>query len=153
MQNLRENKACSVDDKGRFRLPGSLVNQLGQEHSKFFVLQEERSIPCLTLYPLYAWEERVKKYKKVNTEIPKFRTLVAIALGGASDVVLDGSGRVQIPRHLLEKYKLEDKVLVNAYENYIELWNEEEYPKYRGSEAGYEGFDFEAVSQEAFANL
>ncbi|MEZ4980924.1 MAG: hypothetical protein R2769_04915 [Saprospiraceae bacterium] len=76
-------------------------------------MQEERG--ATTLYPLYAWEERA--HKKVNTEIPKFRTQLQLLLGGASDVVLDGSGRVQIPRQLLEKYKLEDKVLVNAYEN------------------------------------
>ncbi|MEZ4948775.1 MAG: hypothetical protein R2784_05220 [Saprospiraceae bacterium] len=96
-------------------------------------MQEERVVPCLTLYPLYAWEERVEKYKKVNTEIPKFRTLLQLPWVSSMLcwMVLEGC-RFHV--NFLKKYKLEDKVLVNAYENY-EWWDDRGVSGNRGSEA------------------
>jgi MraZ protein len=156
MFDLRENKSCSMDDKGRFRLPSSLVNQLGEEHANEFVLHEAKDAPYLALYPKEVWKEKVDQYRKINLEIPKYRRFVRQALAGAVDVALDGSGRIQIPRQYLDKFNLEGSVKVLAFMDSIELWNEktlEAIEAAQEAKGAPDDFNYEDMSEEVFGGI
>lgn len=156
MFDLRENKSCSMDDKGRFRLPSSLVGQLGEDQAKEFVLHEAKDGPYLSLYPKEVWKEKVDKYRKVNLEIPKYRRFVRQALAGAVDVALDSSGRIQIPKQYLDKYNLDGSVKVLAWMDSIELWNEktlEALEAEQDSKEAPDDYSFDEMSEEIFGNL
>ena len=81
--------------------------------------------PCLTLYPLPEWEriERdVQALPALNPAVKRFQRLV---LGYASDLQLDGSGRVLVPPALREYAQLEKRAVLVGQGNKLELWSED----------------------------
>ena len=79
---------------------------------------------CLAVYPLPEWEriERdVQSLPALNPGVKRFQRLV---LGYASDVELDGSGRVLLPPALREYARLEKRLVLVGQGNKLELWSE-----------------------------
>jgi len=80
---------------------------------------------CLAIYPLSEWEriERdVQALPALNPAVKRFQRLV---LGYASDLQLDGNGRVLLPSALREYARLERRAVLVGQGNKLELWSEE----------------------------
>ena len=95
---------------------------LGDGH---IVLTVDTQTACLTLYPLPEWEriERdVQALPALNPAVKRFQRLV---LGYASDLQLDGSGRVLVPPAQREYAQLEKRAVLVGQGNKLELWSED----------------------------
>ena len=89
------------------------------------VLTVDTQTACLALYPLPEWEriERdVQALPALNPAVKRFQRLV---LGYASDLQLDGSGRVLVPPALREYAQLEKRAVLVGQGNKLELWSED----------------------------
>jgi MraZ protein len=89
------------------------------------VLTVDTQTTCLALYPLPEWEriERdVQALPALNPAVKRFQRLV---LGYASDLQLDGSGRVLVPPALREYAQLEKRAVLVGQGNKLELWSED----------------------------
>ena len=115
----------SLDAKGRMAVPSrqrELLSVLGDGQ---IVLTVDTQTSCLTLYPLPEWEriERdVQALPALNPAVKRFQRLV---LGYASDLQLDGSGRVLVPPALREYAHLEKRAVLVGQGNKLELWSED----------------------------
>jgi MraZ protein len=86
-----------LDAKGRMAVPARQREQLSVICEGQMVMTVDTQSSCLALYPLPEWEriERdVQALPALNPAIKRFQRLV---LGYASDLQLDGNGRVLVP--------------------------------------------------------
>ncbi len=80
---------------------------------------------CLAVYPLPEWERieaDVQALPALNPGVKRFQRLV---LGYASDLELDGNGRILLPQPLRDYARLEKKVVLVGQGNKFELWSED----------------------------
>ena len=86
---------------------------------------------CLLLYPLPDWEEIERKLMRLPTLNEHVRRLQRLMVGHASDVELDGHGRVLLPPKLREFAQLERNAILIGQGNRFELWDEQRWDERR----------------------
>ena len=117
-----------LDAKGRLRLPGTLKQQLSPEAKVRFVVNRGFE-ECLEIYPIDVWQDVRKKVEKLNQFKKKERAFIRYFLRGATEVVLDGADRLNIPKHLLEYAGIKGDAIITPGKNTLELWNKAKYEK------------------------
>ena len=140
MQGFHGEYEATVDAKGRFLLPGGLKKQLPEGESRFILSRGFEK--CLTLYPLKSWELIIAKISKLNDFDPKVRQFRRQFLGGATEIELDGAGRMLLPGTLREFAGLNKDIVLAAALDRFEIWNASKYTQL-----------FEDFSPDAFSNL
>jgi MraZ protein len=126
MLNLRGEYDCSMDAKGRIRLPSSLLKKLGERENYHFVLNKGFE-KHLTLYPIEVWEATVKEFEKLNPYDNDTRQFLRRFHNGTTDIEMDEQMRILVPKRLCEFAGLTKEVILNAYGNKIEIWDAKEY--------------------------
>jgi MraZ protein len=86
---------------------------------------------CLFLFPQKEWEVLASKLMNLPLSQSGSRAFVRLMLSGASDVEFDVQGRILIPEALRLYAGLSKKAVVTGLYNRIEVWNEEEWMKYK----------------------
>jgi MraZ protein len=140
MQGFHGEYEATVDAKGRFLLPGGLKKQLPEGESRFILSRGFEK--CLTLYPLKSWELIIAKISKLNDFDPKVRQFRRQFLGGATEIELDGAGRMLLPGTLREFAGLNKDIVLAAALDRFEIWDAAKYHQL-----------FEDFSPDAFSNL
>jgi MraZ protein len=82
---------------------------------------------CLLLYPESVWDEKTKEVNQLNQYIVKNREFVRYFYRGATRLLSDASGRLLIPRLLLEHAGIQQDIVLLAYSQQIEIWSKEQY--------------------------
>ena len=126
MLNLRGEYDCSMDAKGRIRLPSSLLKKLGERENFHFVLNKGFE-KHLTLYPIEVWETTVKEFEKLNPYDNDTRQFLRRFHNGATDIEMDDQMRILVPKRLGEFAGLQKDVILIAYRDKIEIWDATEY--------------------------
>jgi MraZ protein len=119
----------TLDAKGRFAMPARYRDSLLAQCSGQLVMTVDRD--CLLLYPLPAWEEIERKLSLLPTLNPQVRRLQRLMIGYATEVELDGHGRVRLPRELREFVGLDRQVMLIGQSNKFELWDAERWTERR----------------------
>ena len=117
----------NLDAKGRMAVPARQRELLSVICDGHLVVTVDTQSNCLALYPLTEWEriERdVQALPALNPAIKRFQRLV---LGYASDLQLDGNGRVLVPPALREYAQLEKRAVLVGQGNKLELWSESQW--------------------------
>ncbi len=86
---------------------------------------------CLLLYPLPDWEEIERKLMRLPTLNEHARRLQRLMVGHASDVELDGHGRVLLPPKLREFARLDRNAILIGQGTRFELWDEQRWDERR----------------------
>ena len=79
---------------------------------------------CLLLYPLTDWEELERKLVRLPSMNKVARRIVRIMVGYATEVDMDGNGRILISRELREFASLDRQGIFLGQGNKFELWDE-----------------------------
>lgn len=79
--------------------------------------------PCLLLYPLPEWEIVQRKLEALSNIKPDARLLQRLLIGHATDLELDGSGRILLPGLLRDYATLAKKLVLVGQGNKIEIWS------------------------------
>ena len=79
---------------------------------------------CLLIYPLPEWEELERKLMSLPSLHPTARRLQRLMVGHATDLPLDGHGRVLLPPELREFAGLGRHGMLIGQGNRFELWDE-----------------------------
>ena len=103
----------------RFREPVSV----GAE-SKLVVTIDMRE-KCLLMYPLPEWEVVQEKLEGLSNIRPDARLLQRLLIGHATDLELDGNGRVLLPPLLRDYASLVKGLVLVGQGNKIEIWADE----------------------------
>jgi MraZ protein len=86
---------------------------------------------CLLLYPLPDWEDIERKLMRLPSLDKRARRLQRLMVGHATEVELDGHGRILLSRELREFAGLEKQAVLLGQGNRFELWDEERWNETR----------------------
>jgi len=119
---------CKADSKGRVLLPISLKNQLLPMIKEGFVIKRSVFQQCLELYPKQEFDALMQKVMKKSKINRKYDAFVRNFVAGMKEVAIDGdTGRLQIPKNLVDFAKIDKDVVLNAVFDKIEIWNKDMY--------------------------
>lgn len=116
----------SLDEKGRLAVPVKFRKDL----SKGAVVTKGLD-NCLYVYTNKEWEQLAKKLAALPISKANTRAFSRLMLAGAMDVSLDKQGRVILPEYLREYAQLSKRVIVTGLYNHLEIWDEEQWTKYK----------------------
>ena len=139
---------CKVDAKGRFMFPVNLRKQLEEVFEKGFVINRNLHQKCLVLYPINEWNKLNKKLSKLNRLIKANDVFVRKFTGGATTADADNTGRVLLPKPLVEYASIATDIKVLGSNNVIEIWDKKLYDAFLNQE-----MDIEKLAEDVLGNL
>ena len=107
-------------------MPTGLRKQLDPEAQERFVLNRGFE-KCLVLYPKNVWSGISAEISKLNQYKKKNREFIRYFYRGASEVGLDGTGRLLFPKRLMTYAGIGKEVVLFAYFDRIEVWDKNTY--------------------------
>jgi MraZ protein len=120
---FRGVSTLTLDSKGRLAIPTKYRERLVEHCEGQMVLTVDRD-HCLLLYPLPEWEEIERKLVKLPSFNAQARRLQRLLIGHATEVELDGSGRILLSPELREFAGLDKTVVLIGQGNKFELWDQ-----------------------------
>ena len=82
---------------------------------------------CLLVYPHPVWEPIEQKLNSLSSFNPQTRSLQRLLVGNASDVEMDGAGRILVPPPLRLFASLTKDVVLVGQGAKFELWDGEKW--------------------------
>jgi len=128
----------TLDAKGRLAIPSRYRERLLARSDGHLVATVDRDF-CLLIYPLPDWEEIERKLIRLPALNKQARRLQQFMVGYATDLELDGHGRILLPQALRDFAELGRQTMLIGQGNRFELWDEERWNARR--EAWREGED------------
>jgi len=116
----------NLDEKGRLAVPIKFRNDL-----KKGAVVTKGLDGCLFLYPLSEWKVLADKLSKLPISQANTRAFARLMLAGAMDVQVDKQGRIIIPDYLRKYAGMKKKIIVNGLYNHLEIWDENNWEKYK----------------------
>ncbi len=133
----------SLDSKGRLSIPSKFRKATGE----VFVLTLGLD-GCLFFYPRDEWQRVQRRLGALSFTSRKTRFFTREIAAHASEVVVDGHGRIVVPQDLRELAGLDKEVLVIGAIERIEIWSPERYTTYREEF----GMTYEEVAETLWEN-
>jgi MraZ protein len=123
---FRGANKVTLDTKGRMAMPSRYRDRIRELSQGRLVVTVDRD-QCLLIYPTPDWEEIERKLMQLPSLQPQARRLQRLMVGHATDVELDGHGRVLLPPKLREFAGLSRAGVLIGQGNRFELWEEERW--------------------------
>src|SRR5690348_10351444 len=96
----------TVDEKKRISLPAKFRKELGKK-----VVVTRGLDNCLFLFPHRTWETISKETAKLDFKHADSRGFSRFMFSGASEVEVDGTGRILVPEYLKDFAGLQSSVI------------------------------------------
>ncbi|MEL7163752.1 MAG: division/cell wall cluster transcriptional repressor MraZ [Bacteroidota bacterium] len=117
----------SLDSKGRFRIPGGLLKDLGNRDELEFVIARGY-FNNLVMYPKPVWDKEVKTMEgQLNPFNPDHKRFKMLFTQGANKVAPDSADRVLLPKRLQSYPDGEKQLILHAQQDRIDIWTETNY--------------------------
>jgi len=120
----------TLDDKGRMVIPTRYREQINELAQGKLVVTVDKD-QCLLIYPQPEWELIERKLMALPSLNATARRLQRLMVGHATDLPLDGHGRVLLPPELREFAQLERHGMLIGQGNRFELWDERRWNERR----------------------
>lgn len=131
------NLPAKLDAKGRVALPSSM-RKLLDDQAVEFVVRSDVYQPCLVLYTCKAWEAEVESLKALlDRWNPDHAMLLRRFMADAEQLTLDASGRLLLPKRLIEPMHIDRDVYFIGVDDRIEIWGREQRDTCFMSDADY----------------
>ena len=114
----------TLDDKGRMVVPTRYRERLLERSQGAVVVTVDRDGECLLIYPLSDWELVERKLMELPSLHPQARRLQRLMVGHATDLSLDGHGRMLLAPELREFAGLTRHAMLIGQGHCCELWDE-----------------------------
>ena len=108
-------------------LPADFREQLGSQTEEDFILRPGLHGTYLELYTISDWNRRREILLQVNTFDRRKLDIMRKYLDDVKRVKLDASGRLQIPKELLERSGLNKDVVIDSMFTNMEIWDKTMY--------------------------
>lgn len=139
---------CKADTKGRVMLPVALKNQMAPVINDGFVIKRSVFQSCLELYPMAEWSLLMQKMNKKNRFKKKNNDFIRRFSAGVKEVDIDATGRLLIPKNLVDIAGITKEVVLSSAINIIEIWDKDGYEKVLEETAE----DFASLAEEVMGD-
>ena len=131
----------TIDDKNRLSLPAKFRKEMGKT-----VVVTPGLDSCLFVFTTKSWEKLSGSLSVSESSMLSAdkRSLNRYLLGGATEVPVDGGGRMLLSEPLRERGKLKQKVVLIGVRDRVEIWDEALWQSYRENA----GKNVEAVAEK-----
>ena len=119
---FRGASKVTLDSKGRMAIPSRYRERLASRADGTLVATVDRDY-CLLLYPLTDWEEIERKLIRLPALNKQARRLQRLMVGYATELDMDGHGRILLPRELRDFASLDKQAMFIGQGNKFELWD------------------------------
>ena len=113
--------SLKVDEKGRLKIPMTLLTTLKGPGTEFYVTSENGD--CVRIYPMRVWNEVEGQLERMCLQDMNNLKLLARVKYFGRAVTMDKQGRVLIPMVLRNSAQMKGAVDVLDYVNHLEVWN------------------------------
>lgn len=117
---------CKLDPKGRLMIPSGLKKQLPMAEQEGLVLNRGFE-PHLVAYTRADWNLIMNDLSQLNQYEQKTREFVRYFTRGATELTLDATGRILLPKSLMEYAGIGTEVILSCQMNKIEIWDKARY--------------------------
>ena len=148
MQYLVGTYECKADAKGRIMMPIAIKKQLASTLTNGFVLKRAVFNACLELYPVKEWKKLMEKVNDLNRFNKKNNDFIRRFTAGVKTVEIDTSGRILIPKDLVNYAHISKEVVVSSTVNILEIWDKSLYE----SAIDEAALDFGALAEEVMGD-
>jgi len=116
-------------------LPVELRKQLADLKMDSFVLKRAVFEKNLEMYPMNEWDKLMEKLNKLNRFKKKNIEFLTRFLAGVRNVNIDGTGRLQIPKDLVNIAGLKKEVVIASAINILQIWDKDDYERFLEEQA------------------
>lgn len=125
-----------LDPKGRLAIPAKYREVLAELCRGELVATIDIRDACLRIYPLPVWQELEVQLEALPSTDPGVRRIQRLLLGYASDLQMDGNGRVLLPPSLRKYAQLDKKMVLVGMGKKFELWSEDNWQRCHDANTG-----------------
>jgi len=141
---------CKIEEKGRFLFPSILKKQLEKDQNRF-VIKKDIYEKCLVLYTIDEWQRQIdfirSKLNQFNKEHSRF---LREFYRDTAELVMDSSGRINIPKRLLELADIKKEAYLLGLDSKIEIWAKEVYEGIEHNEDDFANLAHKLLGNESF---
>jgi MraZ protein len=116
-----------LDPRGRLALRAKCREVLAELCRGPLVATIDIQDTCLRIYPLPVWQALEAQLEALPSTDPGVRRIQRLLLGYATELELDGNGRVLLPPSLRKYAQLDKKLVLVGQGKKFELWSEENW--------------------------
>ena len=139
---------CKIDAKGRVMLPTALRKQIEPEAKEKFVLNRGFE-NCIAMYPYNEWQKIYEKVNELNLYVKKNRDFVRYFFRGAIEIEPDATGRLLLPKRLVDYAGIQKELILSAHNHLIEIWDKQTFDNLLQQEPG----EFAELAEEVMGGL
>ena len=134
---------CKLDTKGRMMIPSGLKKQLPEAESEGLVINRGFK-KYLVIYTKQEWDKKLDELNKLNQYETKSIEFIRYFTRGATELVPDSTGRVNLPQLLLDYAGIKNDAVLTCQLNKIEVWDKDAHKAMIGDEPA----DFASLAEE-----
>lgn len=138
---------CKLDAKGRMMIPADLKKQLPEAEKEGLVINRGLE-NNLVIYTKREWDIKLGELSKLNEYDRKAIQFVRYFMAGATNLQPDGTGRINLPKNLLDYAGITGEVVLTCMLNKVEVWDKKAHEKMISEEPE----NFAALAEEVMAN-
>ncbi len=114
-----------LDEKGRIILPSKLRTALSE---KLYIIKGYEG--CLSVFCEKDFENYIKKIQELPYNEKLTRDVVRVAMSSVSELIVDKQFRIQLPKEVIERYKISKELTIVGVIDHIEIWNRDKWLEY-----------------------
>lgn len=128
IDNFRGEFYHHLDNKNRLSIPRKFANQLVEEEKGKVVVTRGLD-RCLWIYPFNGFEKIVEDMKKLPMFDPRAQKFQNAFYSGSHDDVMDKTGRILLPKHLLDYAQISKEVVLVGAMYRLQVWSLDNWNK------------------------
>jgi len=121
------SNSAKVDQKGRLKIPVTLLPMLKRSGTELYVTSEDGY--SVRIYPMQVWNQVEERLGRLCSHNRNNQKLLVRAKYFGRAVTMDKQGRVLIPIVLRSSAHMKGGVDILDYSNYLEVWNHAQFLK------------------------
>jgi len=143
MNGFWGNNKSVLDAKGRINIPAKVRKNILPEDANTMIMIRGKG-RFIRLYPYSSWTGFIASIKEKLGIGEKYRRYSRHLMRDSSEQILDKQGRLNLPTGLIDYAQLDGEVLIVGCEDWLEVWNPQNYLNYTDSNQS----EIEEIEQE-----
>ncbi|MBL0310812.1 MAG: division/cell wall cluster transcriptional repressor MraZ [Bacteroidetes bacterium] len=120
---------CTMDDKGRIKMPASLRKQFADNDKGKFMIAKDLE-DCLVIYTVKAWEQQAARLQKLNPFNLKHQQFISAVTVGLTEVEMDGADRFLVSKSLIKYLGNGKNIVMKGKFDRIQVWDADKFEQY-----------------------
>ena len=138
---------CKLDAKGRMMIPAGLKKQLPEADAEGLVINRGLE-KYLVIYTKKEWDKKLDELSKLNEYDRKNLQFIRFFTAGATNLLPDAAGRVNMPKSLLDFAGITGEVVLSCMLNKVEVWDKKAHQEMISNEPE----NFAELAEEVMGN-